>query len=95
MLSKLRHPNIAALYGYCLGETNLQNSCLVYELAGNGSLDKFWIRGNDENRLQRERLSEARSRARIALEIATVLRYMHEGLNGGAKCFHRDIKSGT
>ena len=89
----MRHSNIAPLYGFCSGESSLQNSCLLYELAINGSLDQFWARGNNENRLQRERLSEAKSRFRIALEVATVLRYMHEGLDGGAKCFHRDIKS--
>ena len=32
-------------------------------------------------------------RARIAFDVAAVLRYMHEGLDGGAVCYHRDIKS--
>ena len=74
-------------------EAGLQNTCLLYELAINGSLDKFWANEDSQNRLGRERLSEARTRARIALEVATVLRHMHGGLDGGNKCFHRDLKS--
>lgn len=75
-------------------EVSLKNTCLVYELAANGSLDQFFMSSeNNEHILERERLSEAKIRVRIALEVATVLRYMHEGLGGDVKCFHRDIKS--
>ena len=88
ILSRLRHPNIAQLYGYCLEESILQKRYLLYELAENGSLDKFWA-----DDLGRIRLSEAKVRARIALEVVTVLQYMHEGLDGRDACFHRDIKS--
>jgi hypothetical protein len=59
-------------------DDDLENTCLVYELATNGSLDKFW-----ENDLGRSRLSDEKMRIRIALEVATALRYMHEGLDGG------------
>ena len=52
----------------------LSNTSLVYELASNGSLDIFW-----KSNLGRERRSSAKVRTRIALEVATVLRYMHEG----------------
>jgi serine/threonine protein kinase len=71
-------------------DDDLENTCLVYELATNGSLDKFW-----ENDLGRSRLSDEKMRIRIALEVATALRYMHEGLDGGDACYHRDIKSGN
>ena len=67
---------------------SLQNTCLIYELATNGSLDKFW-----KDELGRERLSDPKVRVRIAFDVAAVLRYMHEGLDGGAVCYHRDIKS--
>jgi predicted RNase H-like HicB family nuclease len=93
VLSRLRHPNIAPLYGYCMEESGLTNTCLLYEFAANGSLDKFWATDGNENMLSRERLSDPRVRTRIALEVATVLRYMHEGLPENTKCFHRDIKS--
>ena len=76
VLSQLKHPNIAALYGYCMEGEGLSSTCLVYELATNGSLDVFW-----GSKLGRERLSSAEVRTRIAYEVATVLRYMHEGLD--------------
>ncbi len=73
-------------------ESSLRNTCLLYELATNGSLDNFWSSEKGEHLLERERLSDAKTRARIALEVATALRYLHDGLEGGNKCFHRDIK---
>lgn len=89
ILSKLNHPNIAQLFGFCRGTNDDQSTvCLLYELAPNGSLDKFW-----QDDLGRSRLSSPKVRIRIAYDVAKVLRYMHEALDGGAKCFHRDIKS--
>ena len=68
--------------------------CLIYELASNGSLDVFWK--DDEGRM---RLSNPTTRIKIAHQVATVLRYMHEGLDQGLGrvdvCYHRDIKSGN
>jgi len=89
ILSRLSHPNIAKLYGYCM-EAGLENTCLIYEYARNGSLDRFWA-----SRLGRARLSDAKIRCRIALEVALVLKYMHEGVGENTRCFHRDIKSGN
>ncbi|EJK54581.1 hypothetical protein THAOC_25776 [Thalassiosira oceanica] len=89
ILSRLSHPNIAKLYGYCMGD-GLEDACLLYEYAQNGSLDRFWA-----SRLGRARLSDAKIRCQIALEVALVLKYMHEGVGENTKCFHRDIKSGN
>jgi serine/threonine protein kinase len=68
----------------------MSDVCLIYELAQNGSLDNFWK--DDEGRV---RLSAGKTRIKIAYQVAKVLRYMHEGLDWEAVCFHRDIKSAT
>ena len=88
ILSKLNHPNIATLYGYHLPLERMDNMCLIYELASEGSLEGFWKSDSG-----RQRLSNSTTRIRIAHQVATVVRYMHEGLDGQDKCYHRDIKS--
>ena len=60
----------------------------MYELAHNGSLERFW-----KSEAGRSRLSFGLTRIKIAFQVAKVLRYMHEGLDGGDVCFHRDVKS--
>jgi serine/threonine protein kinase len=53
-------------------------------------LDNFW-----KEDLGRERLSSPKRRIKIALDVFTAIRFLHEGSKseGIAACFHRDIKS--
>jgi serine/threonine protein kinase len=53
-------------------------------------LDNFW-----KEDLGRERLSSVQRRIKIALDVFTAIRFLHEGSEseGIVACFHRDIKS--
>jgi serine/threonine protein kinase len=53
-------------------------------------LDNFW-----KENIGRERLSSVQRRIKIALELFTAIRFLHEGSisEGIVACFHRDIKS--
>ncbi|KAL7565907.1 hypothetical protein ACA910_021492 [Epithemia clementina (nom. ined.)] len=87
-LNNFRHPNIACLFAYHFPTNARGRHMLVYELAENGSLDRFWT-----SDLGRERLSSVQRRVQIALEIMTAIRFLHVGGKEISKCFHRDIKS--
>ncbi|KAK1383774.1 proline-rich receptor-like protein kinase PERK3 [Heracleum sosnowskyi] len=78
-LSKVRHPNLVALLGYC----RHKDECfLLYELCPNGNLSE-WIFGKDK------RLSWVH-RLKIAINCARGLCFLHNYPKG---CIvHRDIK---
>ncbi|KAK1404451.1 proline-rich receptor-like protein kinase PERK3 [Heracleum sosnowskyi] len=78
-LSKVRHPNLVALLGYC----QHNDECfLVYELCPNGNLSQ-WIFGKDKSLPWVHRL-------KIAIHCATGLWFLHNYPKG---CIvHRDIK---
>ncbi|KAL9264901.1 putative receptor-like protein [Drosera capensis] len=82
LLSKIHHPNVIALLGYCiLGETRF----LVYELMDQGSL---------ENQLHGPSHGSALTwdmRMKIALDVARGLEFLHEHCN--PPVIHRDLKS--
>ncbi|KAF8407206.1 hypothetical protein HHK36_006333 [Tetracentron sinense] len=82
LLSKIRHPNIVSLMGYCIhGDSRF----LVYELMQNGSV---------ETQLHGPSNGSALSwhvRMKIALDAARGLEYLHEHCN--PPVIHRDIKS--
>ncbi|CAL9759717.1 unnamed protein product [Musa acuminata subsp. burmannicoides] len=82
-ISKLHHPNIAELLGYC-SEPGYQ--LLVYELQRNGSLHGFLHLSDDYSKpLTWE------TRVRIALGTACALEYLHEVCSPSA--IHKNIKS--
>ncbi|CAL9190520.1 unnamed protein product [Musa hybrid cultivar] len=82
-ISKLHHPNIAELLGYC-SEPGYQ--LLVYELQRNGSLHGFLHLSDDYSKpLTWE------TRVRIALGTACALEYLHEACSPSA--IHKNIKS--
>ncbi|KAL7565906.1 hypothetical protein ACA910_021491 [Epithemia clementina (nom. ined.)] len=87
-LNSFRHPNIACLYAYHFSPSERGRHVLLFEMAENGSLDRFWT-----SDVGRERLSSVQCRIRMALEIFTAIRFLHVGGSGITKCFHRDIKS--
>ncbi|XP_063947442.1 serine/threonine-protein kinase PBL35 isoform X2 [Daucus carota subsp. sativus] len=78
-LSKVRHPNLVALLGYC----KHKDECfLLYELCPNGNLSE-WIFGKDKHLPWIHRL-------KIAIHCARGLRFLHNYSKG---CIvHRDIK---
>ena len=91
VLHAFKHPNIIKLLGFHLPEggdlnDNLNNMCLVYEMASNGSLDR-WLTEDDKA----ARLGW-RQRTQIAVGIATALNYLHCH-NRGHPAYHRDVKS--
>jgi hypothetical protein len=81
---EFKHPNIASLYAYYL------YAYLVYELAENGSQDNFW-----KEYLGRERLSSVQRQIKIALDVFTAIRFLHEGSVSEriVACIHWNIKS--
>lgn len=82
LLSKIQHPNIISLVGYCIhGETRL----LVYELMQNGSLEAQ-LHGPSRGSALTWHL-----RMKIALDVARGLEYLHEHCN--PPVIHRDLKS--
>ncbi|KAI2492671.1 serine/threonine kinase [Fragilaria crotonensis] len=85
-LKRFHHPNIIVLYGYNLN-ASLNDQCLVYEYAANGSLDGFLRDDGNRARLTTDiRLS-------IMFEVARAVNFLHSGGCEGWKVFHRDIKS--
>ena len=89
VLRAFKHPNIIKLLGFHMPEgdgNNLNRLCLVYEMASNGSLDR-WLTDDDKA----ARL-DWRQRAQIAVGIATALNYLHCH-NPGHPAYHRDVKS--
>ncbi|KAK9080018.1 hypothetical protein SSX86_001693 [Deinandra increscens subsp. villosa] len=82
LLSKIQHPNIITLLGYCVhGDTRL----LVYELMQNGSLETQLHGPSSGSNLTWH------CRMKIALDTARGLEYLHE--NCKPSVIHRDLKS--
>ncbi|KAL2644414.1 hypothetical protein R1flu_012001 [Riccia fluitans] len=83
ILSRLDHPNLVRLIGYCADRTH---RLLVYEYMTNGNLQEL-LHGVVRIRL------EWHHRLRIALGAARALEYLHTGRAGGNPIIHRDFKS--
>ncbi|KAJ0392146.1 hypothetical protein P43SY_005421 [Pythium insidiosum] len=83
ILSRFFHPNIVRLVGYCDDHADL---CLVYELAGKGSVDKI-LRDDGE-----ARHFTWRHRVRAMCHVAKALNYLHKH-DPNSPVFHRDVKS--
>ncbi|XP_010538738.1 PREDICTED: protein STRUBBELIG-RECEPTOR FAMILY 8-like [Tarenaya hassleriana] len=82
-MSRLRHPNIIPLAGYC---TEHGQRLLVYEYVSNGNLDDM-LHLNDD----RSKTLTWNGRVRVALGTARALEYLHEVcLPSGV---HRNFKS--
>ncbi|XP_025795807.1 putative receptor-like protein kinase At4g00960 isoform X1 [Panicum hallii] len=84
LVAKLRHNNLAKLYGVCLKE---QEKLLVYEYLPNRSLDTFLFAPETEKRL----LLGWEARYRIIYGTARGLLYLHE--DSQVKVVHRDLKA--
>ncbi|KAG9130704.1 hypothetical protein Leryth_012659 [Lithospermum erythrorhizon] len=82
LLSKIQHPNIITLLGYCIHE---ETKMLVYELMENGSLDSQ-LHGSSHGSALTWHI-----RMKIALDAARGLEYLHEHCN--PQVIHRDLKS--
>ncbi|KAL5549442.1 hypothetical protein UlMin_004673 [Ulmus minor] len=81
-IGRVHHFNLVRLYGFCF-ERNLR--ALVYELMGNGSLDRFLF--SEEKMLGFEKLHE------IAVGTAGGIAYLHEECQ--QRIIHYDIKPGN
>ncbi|XP_058075541.1 protein STRUBBELIG-RECEPTOR FAMILY 8-like [Magnolia sinica] len=68
-MSLLRHPNISSLFGYCMEH---QQYLLVYEFAGNVSLEDILHFARDDGRYL-----SWNARVWIALDVARALEYLH------------------
>ncbi|OEL30404.1 putative receptor-like protein kinase [Dichanthelium oligosanthes] len=78
-LSKMRHPNLVCLFGYC---DEQGDQYLVYEYCANGNLA--------QNLLRSDSVLPWETRVRILRDCASVLRFLHTHPDG---CIvHRDIK---
>lgn len=78
-LSKVRHPNLVCLFGYCDDGTD---QYLVYEYCANGNLA--------QNLLRSDSVLPWPTRVKILRDCASVLRFLHTHSDG---CIvHRDIK---
>ncbi|OQU82689.1 probable serine/threonine-protein kinase PBL28 isoform X1 [Sorghum bicolor] len=78
-LSKVRHPNLVCLFGYCDEEGD---QYLVYEYCANGNLA--------QNLLRSDSALPWETRVKILRDCASVLRFLHTHPDG---CIvHRDIK---
>ncbi|XP_052202944.1 protein STRUBBELIG-RECEPTOR FAMILY 8-like isoform X2 [Diospyros lotus] len=83
IMSRLRHPNIIALVGYCAEHGQ---RLLVYDYVGNGSLHDM-LHFADE----RSKMLTWNARVRVALGTARALEYMHEVCLPSV--VHRNLKS--
>ncbi|CAI8601504.1 unnamed protein product [Vicia faba] len=81
-ISKLRHPNIAELVGYC----SEQEHMLVYDYFRNGSLHEFLHLSDDFSKPL-----TWNTRIRIALGTARAVEYLHESCS--PPLVHKNIKS--
>ncbi|KAG2244662.1 hypothetical protein Bca4012_023396 [Brassica carinata] len=82
-MSRLRHPNIVPLAGYC---TEHGQRLLVYEYVGNGNLDDM-LHLNDD----RSMALTWNARVKVALGTAKALEYLHEVCL--PSIVHRNFKS--
>uniref|UniRef100_A0A7N0URW3 Protein kinase domain-containing protein n=1 Tax=Kalanchoe fedtschenkoi TaxID=63787 RepID=A0A7N0URW3_KALFE len=82
LLSRVRHPNIISLRGFCAHE---EAKLLVYELMPNGSLSSQ-LHGP-----ARGRTLSWHTRMKIALDTARGLEYLHERCR--PRVIHRDLQS--
>ncbi|KAG5538161.1 hypothetical protein RHGRI_025288 [Rhododendron griersonianum] len=82
-ISKLRHPNIAELVGYC---SEQGQNMLVHEYYRNGSLHEFLHLSDDFSKPL-----TWNTRVRIALGTARAVEYLHEGCSPSS--VHKNIKS--
>ncbi|ESQ55142.1 hypothetical protein EUTSA_v10024563mg [Eutrema salsugineum] len=82
-MSRLRHPNIVPLAGYC---TEHGQRLLVYEYVGNGNLDDM-LHLNDD----RSMTLTWNARVKVALGTAKALEYLHEVCL--PSIVHRNFKS--
>ncbi|CAH9130100.1 unnamed protein product [Cuscuta epithymum] len=82
-ISKLRHPNIAEVIGYC---SEQGQNMLVYDYFRNGSLHEFLHLSDDFSKPL-----TWNTRVRIALGIARAVEYLHEVCS--PSCIHKNIKS--
>ncbi|XP_042478198.1 protein STRUBBELIG-RECEPTOR FAMILY 5 isoform X2 [Macadamia integrifolia] len=82
-ISKLHHPNIAELVGYC---SEQGHNLLVHEYFRNGSLHEFLHLSDDYSRPL-----TWNTRIRIALGTARAVEYLHEICS--PSCIHKNIKS--
>ncbi|KAL7596292.1 hypothetical protein Lser_V15G28135 [Lactuca serriola] len=82
ILSKIQHPNIITLLGYCVHD---ETKLLVYELMQNGSLESQLHGPSCGSNLTWH------CRMKIALDIARGLEYLHERCKPSV--IHRDLKS--
>ncbi|KAJ9550868.1 hypothetical protein OSB04_014913 [Centaurea solstitialis] len=82
MLSKLRHPNLVSLIGYCNHELEI---ILVYEYMPNGTLE-------DHLHKLRAPLSWIQ-RLKICIGAAQGLNYLHVGTRAQVGIIHHDVKS--
>ncbi|XP_066318092.1 protein STRUBBELIG-RECEPTOR FAMILY 8-like isoform X4 [Miscanthus floridulus] len=82
-ISRLKHPNISALVGYCV---EFGHCVLLYEYAENGSLDDILF-----SAATRSRALSWKARMKIALGVAYALEYMH--LTCSPPVAHGNIKA--
>ncbi|XAR73732.1 Non-specific serine/threonine protein kinase [Bertholletia excelsa] len=83
LISKVKHPNLVSLVGFCEELGPRGEKLLVYEYVPNGSLlDYIMGRG--------ERILSWRERASIAIGAAKGIAHLHEGVK--PSIIHRDIK---
>ncbi|KAJ0989580.1 hypothetical protein J5N97_007936 [Dioscorea zingiberensis] len=82
-MSRLRHPNITTLAGYCVEHGQ---RLLVYEYVGNGTLHDMLHFANDSGRIL-----TWNARVRVALGTARALEYLHEVCLPSV--VHRNFKS--
>lgn len=82
ILSKIQHPNIISLLGYCVHD---ETKLLVYELMHNGSLETQLHGPSSGSNLSWH------CRMKIALDTARGLEYLHEHCKPSV--IHRDMKS--
>ncbi|KAK9281399.1 hypothetical protein L1049_004299 [Liquidambar formosana] len=82
-ISKLHHPNIAELVGYC---SEQGHNMLMYEYFRNGSLHEFLHLSDDYSKPL-----TWNTRVRIALGTARAVEYLHEGCSPSS--VHKNIKS--
>ncbi|PUZ74488.1 hypothetical protein GQ55_1G069900 [Panicum hallii var. hallii] len=82
-ISRLKHPNICALVGYCV---EFGHCALLFEYAENGSLDDILF-----SAATRSRALSWKARMKIALGVAYALEYMH--LTCSPPVAHGNIKA--